>query len=126
MSDANVKLVQSLYDAFKRGDIATIVNALTPDVDWQVHRDPKDFPTIGRCTGPEGAQDFFRTVAQHLDAGEFTPHEFHANGESVTALGRYRWTVRATASRPAANGATSSTSGTARWPASASTPTRPR
>src|SRR3954454_10384678 len=73
MSDANVKLVQSLYDAFKRGDIPTIINALAPDVDWQVHGDPKDFPPIGRWTGPDGAQDFFRTIAQHLDVGEFTP-----------------------------------------------------
>ena len=31
MSNANVTLVQSLYDAFKRGDIAAIVNAVTPD-----------------------------------------------------------------------------------------------
>ena len=28
MSDANVKLVQSLYDAFKRGDIETVVKGL--------------------------------------------------------------------------------------------------
>jgi ketosteroid isomerase-like protein len=34
MSAANIAFVQSLYAAFGRGDIATIVNGLAPDVDW--------------------------------------------------------------------------------------------
>jgi len=96
MSDANVKLVQSLYDAFKRGEIAPIINALTPDVDWQVQGDPKDFPTIGRWKGPDGVQTFFRVVAENMDVSEFSPQEFHATGDTVVALGRYHWKVRTT------------------------------
>jgi ketosteroid isomerase-like protein len=96
MSDANVRLVQSLYHAFKRGDIAPIIAALTPDIDWQVHGDPKDFPTIGRWKGPNGAADFFRKVAETLDVVEFSPQEFQAAGDTVVALGRYDWKVRAT------------------------------
>lgn len=96
MSDANVKLVQSLYDAFKRGEIDTVVNAVTPDADWQVHGNPKDFPTIGRWKGQKGAQEFFRILADNLEPTEFTPQEFHAAGDAVFALGRYGWKVRAT------------------------------
>src|SRR5262249_19330874 len=96
MSNANVKLVQSLYDAFKRGDIGTIIAAVTPDIDWQVHGSPKDFPTIGRWRGPSGAQDFFRLVGENLEATEFTPREFYADGERVIALGSYGWKVRKT------------------------------
>jgi uncharacterized protein len=96
MSDANVKLVQSLYDAFKRGEIDTVVKAVTPDADWQVHGNPKDFPTIGRWKGQKGAQEFFRIVADNLEPTEFTPQEFHAAGDAVFALGRYNWNVRST------------------------------
>ena len=34
MSNANVSLVQSLYAAFGRGDIAAIISACARDVDW--------------------------------------------------------------------------------------------
>ncbi len=36
MSNGNITLVQSLYAAFGRGDIATIVAAMAPDVNWEV------------------------------------------------------------------------------------------
>src|SRR5256885_666994 len=54
MSNANVTLVQSLYDAFKRGDIAAILDALTPDADWQVHADPRPPPRRGGGGGGGG------------------------------------------------------------------------
>jgi ketosteroid isomerase-like protein len=96
MSDANVKLVRSLYDAFTRGDIATITNAMTPDVDWQVHGKASGVPTIGRWKGPKGAEEFFRLVAENQDATEFSPQDVCASGDKVFALGRYGWTVRRT------------------------------
>jgi len=94
MSNANVKLVQDLYDAFKRGDIATIIAALTPDVHWQVHGRATDFPTIGQWSGPRGAEEFFRRVDESLEVAEFTPHQLHAAGDKVFVLGHYRWKVR--------------------------------
>jgi ketosteroid isomerase-like protein len=94
MSGANVKLVQSLYDAFKRGDIATLIAGLTQNVDWQVHGRPKDFPTIGRWRGQAGAQEFFRLVGDSLEVAEFLPQDFFAAGDKVFVLGRYGWKVR--------------------------------
>ena len=35
MSNANITTIQNLYAAFGRGDVATIIAGLTPDVDWQ-------------------------------------------------------------------------------------------
>jgi ketosteroid isomerase-like protein len=96
MSNANVLLVKGLYAAFKRGDIATIANALTEDANWQVHGRQKDFPTIGRWTGPKGAQEFFARVGEHLETTEFAPQEFHPAGHKVFVLGHYGWTVRKT------------------------------
>lgn len=34
MSNANVLVAKGLYAAFKRGEIATILAALTDDADW--------------------------------------------------------------------------------------------
>jgi hypothetical protein len=96
MSNANVTLVRSLYDAFKRGDIAAITDALTPDADWHVHGDPEHFPTLGRWKGPGGAQEFFRLVADNLEVADFSPRDFAAADDKVFVLGRYDWKVRKT------------------------------
>jgi uncharacterized protein len=96
MTDANVRLVRSLYDAFQRGDIATIIGALTDDIDWRVHGNEKHFPTIGRWQGRVGVKEFFRLVTETEDMIEFSPQEFCAADNSVFVLGRYRWKVRKT------------------------------
>src|SRR5450755_2616161 len=33
-ADDNIKAIQAIYEAFGRGDVATILEALTDDVDW--------------------------------------------------------------------------------------------
>jgi len=96
MSDANVDLAKSMYAAFQRGDIATIVKTVTPDISWELAGRPGDFPTIGTWRGPSGVQDFFATVAKHLDFSEFSPTEFFPSGDKVFVLGRYAMTVKQT------------------------------
>ena len=103
MSSANVTLVQSLYAAFGRGDIATILSALTADVHWHVNGRPNDFPGIGTWNGPAEVQKFFQTVAEHEDFSEFTPQEFHAADDKVFVLGRYAQTLRKTGRKVASD-----------------------
>ena len=96
MSNANIALVQSLYAAFGKGDIATIVNALAPDADWTVNGRRKDYPLLGNWKGPKGVQEFFKGVAEHEEATEFSPREFFAADEHVFVLGHYAWKIRKT------------------------------
>lgn len=96
MSNANIELVQSLYAAFQRGDIATIVAAAVPDIVWQVHGRPKDHPSIGVHKGPQGVQTFFGIVAETQDVSAFAPRDFDAAGDKVFARGHYAWTMRKT------------------------------
>ena len=96
MSNANVTLVQSLYDAFKRGDIATIVNAMAPDIKWRVEGRRKDYPTLGDFEGPSQVQGFFALVAQHQDATDFSPRDFFVAGDRVFVLGHYAWKLKKT------------------------------
>ena len=93
---ANILLAQSLYAAFGRGEIETIVNACAPAVRWQVKGRNKDYPTIGVWNGPKGVGEFFDLVAKTQEPVVFTPNEFHAAGDTILVLGNYRWTVRKT------------------------------
>lgn len=96
MSDANITLIQSLYAAFGRGQFASIVAAVTPDVRWETVGRGTDFPTFGPRTGPQGVQEFFRLVVENEDIHEFSPHEFHVSGNMVFVVGHYAATMRKT------------------------------
>ena len=96
MSNADVSLIQSLYAAFGRGEIANIIAALAPDVTWEVVGRPSDHPLLGKRKAPAGVQEFFDTLAKVQDASDFSPQEFYASGDKVFVLGRYRWKLRIT------------------------------
>lgn len=40
----NIELVQSLYDAFKRGDLETIFAVADPDIHWVSNANPPLIP----------------------------------------------------------------------------------
>jgi ketosteroid isomerase-like protein len=94
MSNANVSFVQSLYAAFGRGDIATIIKGLAPDVAWHCVGRSQDFPTFGPRRGASQVDEFFKIVAANLDFSEFSPREFYAVDDKVVVLGYYAMTVR--------------------------------
>lgn len=80
-----VELVQDLYAAFGRGDIAHITARLTPDCVWVAPG--QGIPSAGTYRGPEGALEFFRKLASSEDILRFEPREFFSSGNSVVALG---------------------------------------
>jgi ketosteroid isomerase-like protein len=99
MSNANIALVQSLYAAFGRGDIATIIKALAAEATWESVGRPSDFPTLGLRQGPAAVQQFFELVGHHLDFSEFSPKEFFAADDRVFVLGYYAMAVKKTGSK---------------------------
>jgi len=101
MSQADVSLIQSLYAAFGRGDIATIIAALTPDVDWRLNGSRSDHPLLGSWQGQKGVQAFFDELAQVQDFSEFSPREFFDAGDRVFVLGHYAATMRKTGRKAA-------------------------
>jgi len=94
MSNANVATIQSMYAAFGRGDVATIMAAVTPDIDWHCVGRPSDFPTFGLRKGPKEVGEFFKIVAEHNNFTEFSPREFYADGDKVIVLGFYAITLK--------------------------------
>src|SRR4051794_33043346 len=103
MSNANVATVQSMYAAFGRGDVATILNAASPDIDWHCNGRPSDYPTFGPRKGHQEVGEFFRLVAETGDFSEFSPREFYADGDHVFVLGHYALSVRKTGKKVASD-----------------------
>jgi uncharacterized protein len=98
-----IALVKSLYAAFGKGDIPTIIGAMTADATWEATGRPSDFPTYGMFKGPAGVQEFFAGVGGNLTFSEFSPKEFYATGEKVFVLGHYAYTVKKTGKSAASN-----------------------
>ena len=96
MSNANIALVQSLYAAFGKGDIATIIYSLTPDVAWHSGGRATDFPGFGPRKGQKAVEDFFKIIADNNDFSHFTPGDFYAADDKVFVLGDYAITLKKT------------------------------
>jgi ketosteroid isomerase-like protein len=91
----NVRIVQEAYAAFGRGDIATVLNALTSDVEWEIPG-PGDVPISGVRRGPAEVQEFFKTLSESEDIQQFEPRDFLAAGDKVAVVGHYRSVIRST------------------------------
>ena len=91
----NVKTVQQAYEAFKKGDIQTILGTLTDDIEWAT---PKvvGMPFGGTTKGKEAVLDFFRKMSESEDILQFEPKEFIAQGDRVAVTGDLRCKVKAT------------------------------
>lgn len=96
MSDANIALVQDLYAAYGKGDIATLLAAMTPDIDWHSGGRATDYPGFGPRKGIEQVREFFGIAAENNEYSHFTPREFYACGDKVFVLGDYAITLRKT------------------------------
>ena len=96
MNNANLALVQDLYAAFGRGDIAVIFGALDPNCRWEAVGRTSDFPTLGARKGRGAVQGFFDGLQQHLNLSEFSPREFLVADDKVVVLGHWAVTVKRT------------------------------
>lgn len=93
---SNTDMIRGLYDAFGRGDAATVLGALDQAVVWNeaenVGYDDRN-PYIGPDAVAEGV---FGRILRDFEGFTVTPQEFIAEGDTVVALGRYSGTSNAT------------------------------
>lgn len=95
-SEDNIKTIQSIYDAFGRGDIATILDGVAADVDWSADGTSEMVPWYGvRRSKPEVAA-FFDQFGSTMEVREFTPLSFAANDTEVHTTVHLRAVSRAT------------------------------
>lgn len=90
----NVEIIRSLYDAFARGDIETVLQGLAPTVEWT---EAEGFPYGGTYTGPQAVlEGVFMKLGTEWDGWTAVPQDYVARGDAVIALGDYGGTYKAT------------------------------
>jgi ketosteroid isomerase-like protein len=70
MAKDNVDVVQHAWDAFARGDIDAVVEAIAPTAETRV---PESVPWGGTYVGPDGFRDFLYKLGQAFDQFKATP-----------------------------------------------------
>ena len=78
MSENNIQKMQSLYAAFGRGDINTILSNVSDDADWGTDTVANAVPWYGIRRGREGVADFFATLDREVEFTTFEPKVFAA------------------------------------------------
>ena len=102
-SDANIKTIMAVYEAFGRGDVAAILDAVTSDVDWAAEADPAVAPWHGVRHGQQAVAAFFAEFGSTMEVEEFTPVSIAANDTDVLSVVQFRARSRATGKTAAMN-----------------------
>jgi uncharacterized protein len=77
-ADANIKTIAEVYEAFGRGDVAAILDAVTDDVDWAAEAASTAAPWYGVRRGKDAVAEFFSGFGSTMEVEEFTPVSFAA------------------------------------------------
>lgn len=92
---ANSDLILKMYDAFSKGDIQTILDSVSTDVEWTTPG-PEIVPYCRTYRGPREVADFFKELAATQRNQKLTTDEVIAQGNKVVTVGRYSADVAAT------------------------------
>ena len=98
-ADDNIKTIQMFYEAFGRGDIATIVANVTDDVDWAAEAAGTEAPWYGPHSGPSGVQDFFTAFGSTMEVEGFEPITYAGTEDEVLSLVNFAAKNRETGKR---------------------------
>lgn len=99
MSSANAELITSLYDAFARGDAATVLGALDPQVVW-MEAENIAYADRNPYVGPQQVgEGVFGRLMSEWEGFQVHTEKLVSEGDAVVALGRYRGTYKATGQR---------------------------
>jgi len=91
----NVARVVKIYEAFSRGDIASIIEQLTEDVRWTTHIEPV-VPWAGSRNGKASIPGFFAAIAEAGEVTAFRPTDFVAQGDTVVSFGEFGMRAKST------------------------------
>jgi ketosteroid isomerase-like protein len=92
----NIATVRAAYAAWQRGDIPSVLNACTNDVEWVVPGPSDVIPYAGVWRGTEQLKRYFDVLSDTVDFEEYVLEEVIAQGEQVVVVGRSRVVAKST------------------------------
>lgn len=93
-----VNHLKSLYEAFGRGEIPTVLEAMHPQIEWrEAEGNPYAFDDNETLHGPdEVLNKLFVRLADEWEDFTVSPHTYHDAGHTVIIEGRYTGTYKET------------------------------
>jgi ketosteroid isomerase-like protein len=93
----NVTLLKSLYGAFGKGDIPTVLGLMSPDIRWYEAESNPYRPTGEPWVGPEAVlNNLFMRMGAEWEGFTIHTRSFYGAGESVIVEARYSGTYKPT------------------------------
>lgn len=93
----NVTLMKSLYDAFGRGDIPTVLGTMSSAIKWHQAESNPYRPSGEPWEGPDAVlNNLFMKLGTEWDGFAVHPASFHGAGGSVIVEARYSGTYKPT------------------------------
>jgi hypothetical protein len=95
-ASSNAQRIRSLYDAFGRGDIPTVLGALDPNVEW-IEPENTIFGERNTFRGPKAvAESVFMRIPQDWNNFRLSIDRVIDGGDTVAVQGRYYATSKST------------------------------
>jgi ketosteroid isomerase-like protein len=93
MAQDNVDVVQGAWDAFGRGDIDAVIEAIAPSAETRL---PESLPWGGTYAGPDGFRDFLTKLGESFDQFSATPQKvLGADDNHVVVLAKTKGRTKA-------------------------------
>ncbi|MCZ7586558.1 MAG: nuclear transport factor 2 family protein [Deltaproteobacteria bacterium] len=92
---SNLPTIQSVYEAFGRGDVPAILETLDDDVSWEHDTVDHGIPWFKPGRGKDHVGSFFQSLAA-LDITNFEVRNLFESGDQVMALVWFEGTVKDT------------------------------
>jgi uncharacterized protein len=91
---SNLETIKGVYDAFAKGDIPSVLETLSPEIEWT---EAEGFPYGGTYRGPSAVlEGVFMRLGTEWIGFAAVPHDFVDGGETIVALGQYSGTYKTT------------------------------
>lgn len=87
------ELVAGVYEAFGRGDVPAVLEAMDPQIEWREAEGNPYMPSGEPWIGPDAVvENLFAKLGEDWDGFTVHPKSFHDAGDVVTVEGRYAGT----------------------------------
>ena len=96
MSERNIQTVQTIYEAFGRGDVPAILALLDDDIAWEQDGPGFGLPWYQPRQGIAEVPGFFGDLMGNVVLTVFEPRNFLAGGDQVAVVVRIAMEVKAT------------------------------